>query len=953
MPIPFSTTSGTLPTPVLGYSDSDFDNNIDTSNTVDGKPIYYLRNIENRVYDSETNAGTFYLIECNNVIIKNLTLTRVGFGVFFWKTNNSVIENVDVSGTEWTTVGIMLSYSNNNTVMGSTLWNGSNGIALYRSQSNTITSNTIRNHEFSGLHVTESNNNNTIYFNNILNNGYNTTDSLSTWNSLNQITYNYNYNSFTNYLGNYWSDYTGSDSNGDGIGDTPYIIEASKQDYYPLMQPFENYTTDTTPPAAVTDLSVNSVTSNSVTLNWIAPGDDENTGTATTYDIRYSTLPITEANWSSTTQCVGAPSPQTAGSSETFTVSSLSSGTLYYFAIKTADEVSNWSGISNVVSGTTTLIQSEQPQLKAPWSGTATITQGNNGATSHHDYGTWDNTYAIDVALTIGSDILAPANGTVVYSDNDAGGAGGKEIAIEHIGTTGKKFVTVYLHLSEILVGVGDPVVQGQVIAKSGDTGNVTGPHLHFHLWNGTGSYDSHTMPIERLVMKQSGVDTDFREYDARIGELDNDKIADKLFESNNVPMVGTISGEVFVTTPYAEEYPLSGVKVLLTKQTQEDPYWEVANTTADDRGHFSFTSSFSSDYYNVLVLLEDGSHSGSAVLSVYHNNIMVNVVSPAINYTAGSTQNIWIDFNYLNPNLKVLDMTTTPYSDLSPASLPLDRLDDLAAIYYHMKQAVDFTEDTLGFPPGLTLPLKVHAYSSQTNSAMYDNIVEGVGTQQIYISEAYSAYTNPSRPMFEWHEFFHYMMDTANLHPTYSKGYNTHGGFSNPSTMGSWIEGWAEFWPCVLKQSLGKSKPYEYLWNHEDMSVIRTNIEDNLQPWSPLLGGRWNKILWEGKLEPEEFAVAGLLWDLIDPINNKEDDFINIPLNELWNILKAGTIDGVHDLYVRLRGGNIGLSDTDRDKKIDLDELFIAHGFFADKNGNHNWNKGEEAGWGGMVGRL
>jgi len=38
--------------------------------------------------------------------------------------------------------------------------------------------------------------------------------------------------------GNYWSDYNGTDDNGDGIGDTPYIIDADNQDKYPLMKPY-------------------------------------------------------------------------------------------------------------------------------------------------------------------------------------------------------------------------------------------------------------------------------------------------------------------------------------------------------------------------------------------------------------------------------------------------------------------------------------------------------------------------------------------------------------------------------------------------------------------------------------------------------------------------------------------------------------------------------------------
>ncbi len=59
---------------------------------------------------------------------------------------------------------------------------------------------------------------------------------------------------------------------------------------------------DTTPPAAVSNLSCSNLTTTSVQLNWTAPGDDGNTGTATTYDIRYSTSAITAGNFSSATQ---------------------------------------------------------------------------------------------------------------------------------------------------------------------------------------------------------------------------------------------------------------------------------------------------------------------------------------------------------------------------------------------------------------------------------------------------------------------------------------------------------------------------------------------------------------------------------------------------------------------------------------------------------------------------
>ena len=60
------------------------------------------------------------------------------------------------------------------------------------------------------------------------------------WNSTQCITYTYSGKTYTDYLGNYWSDYAGSDADGDGIGDTPYVIDG-ESDNYPLMEPFENY----------------------------------------------------------------------------------------------------------------------------------------------------------------------------------------------------------------------------------------------------------------------------------------------------------------------------------------------------------------------------------------------------------------------------------------------------------------------------------------------------------------------------------------------------------------------------------------------------------------------------------------------------------------------------------------------------------------------------------------
>jgi len=108
---------------------------------------------------------------------------------------------------------------------------------------------------------------------------------------------------------------------------------------------------DTTAPAAVTTLALSGATSSSITLTWIATGDDGITGTAASYDIRYSTSPIaTAADFNAATQVAGEPSPAVAGLTQSMTVSGLTAGTTYYFAIEATDEASNTSSLSNVPS---------------------------------------------------------------------------------------------------------------------------------------------------------------------------------------------------------------------------------------------------------------------------------------------------------------------------------------------------------------------------------------------------------------------------------------------------------------------------------------------------------------------------------------------------------------------------------------------------------------------------
>ncbi|RAW00315.1 S8 family serine peptidase [Pseudochryseolinea flava] len=109
---------------------------------------------------------------------------------------------------------------------------------------------------------------------------------------------------------------------------------------------------DDAAPLAITNLSADSAEITSLVVSWTAP-IDSGSGAAFAYDLRYSTSPITEANFESATAFEGEPTPGAPGTLQQVVVNGLAPGTLYYFAIKSSDFFGNVSTISNVAEGTT------------------------------------------------------------------------------------------------------------------------------------------------------------------------------------------------------------------------------------------------------------------------------------------------------------------------------------------------------------------------------------------------------------------------------------------------------------------------------------------------------------------------------------------------------------------------------------------------------------------------
>ena len=89
----------------------------------------------------------------------------------------------------------------------------------------------------------------------------------------------------------------------------------------------------------------------SVELIWTAPGDDDQLGKGSFYDIRYCSDPIesdTSGWWNSAIIVNSAPEPSLSGHKDSCMIHNLSIDSSFYFAIKTCDDANNWSDISNV-----------------------------------------------------------------------------------------------------------------------------------------------------------------------------------------------------------------------------------------------------------------------------------------------------------------------------------------------------------------------------------------------------------------------------------------------------------------------------------------------------------------------------------------------------------------------------------------------------------------------------
>ncbi|MBA2851068.1 nitrous oxidase accessory protein NosD [Methanococcus maripaludis] len=239
-----------------------------SGNTINGKKLYFYKNIEN-VGEIPSDAGQVILVNCTNAQISNINFNEKAIAISIADSTGVIVENCTINPSVFTTENYVFMQNSENCEFRGNTFKVSESNANIGFAASYVNNITISKNKFEGIFAPVFGVNFTnsrifknifenvpiaplvfrydcsgtyVYLNNFINCSWNVENTLNesiTFNSPLNVLYTYNGTTYSTIAGNYWSDYNETNANvNEGIWSIPYAITELINDSYPLAKPF-------------------------------------------------------------------------------------------------------------------------------------------------------------------------------------------------------------------------------------------------------------------------------------------------------------------------------------------------------------------------------------------------------------------------------------------------------------------------------------------------------------------------------------------------------------------------------------------------------------------------------------------------------------------------------------------------------------------------------------------
>ncbi|WP_220682781.1 lectin like domain-containing protein [Methanofollis formosanus] len=232
--------------PAAGYESSIA---MDETNTVDGRPVYVWTGRHDEAVPGD--AGMVYLIECRNITAEDLALSGNYVGLVVSDSTGVTVRNVTATGNF---AGAFCRGSDALSISDSAfVGNAYSGFSSLNCTATTVTGSRIADNTVGAFLAAADPTDTVLWQNTFANNtgGHLSLEGQVALDSTTPLPYRYNGTYFMQRLGNFWDDYAGTDTDGDGIGETPYAVPGLN-DTAPLVVPSDHYGVGEVPPPTPT-----------------------------------------------------------------------------------------------------------------------------------------------------------------------------------------------------------------------------------------------------------------------------------------------------------------------------------------------------------------------------------------------------------------------------------------------------------------------------------------------------------------------------------------------------------------------------------------------------------------------------------------------------------------------------------------------------------------------------